>query len=406
MAKRRRTKKRYAHHNHKMKLEELLVKNLVQDIESSGKTRNGFNLHKLVEDRSYTYGEAGSEKQRAVQKKVDLLKRKTPQQYLKFLDKIGVNPGEGTKREIRESKENEEDKDESESGSESGSGSGSGSSSGSDSDYSDSESTKKSKKSQSTKKSKSTPKQTKPASKQTKPATPVKTKSPEVTPEKITKVPPQKISFIGSSPIISPPIISIPTMASVSSIESSDTAAVILKQVIDQVHALEKIKQDGSADFPYVIIADPSKPEANNGFEVSLVKGVEFRNFTRSVYYIRRTTAVPQVDEWSAMIPLKKYPSLAKRAVLIRGPSQDFWNQKASRYHQNQFCDKTKVVHQTLETQISGEPTCKISYWLIVLPSDTVLENHILSDDAEHVKTERPMTWLKLSRLMMRRLSC
>jgi hypothetical protein len=78
MAKRRRTKKRYAHHNHKMKLEELLVKNLVQDIESSGKTRDGFNLHKLVEDQSYTYGEAGSEKRRAVQKKVDLLKRKTP----------------------------------------------------------------------------------------------------------------------------------------------------------------------------------------------------------------------------------------------------------------------------------------------------------------------------------------
>jgi hypothetical protein len=96
------------------KLDPLLVKNLVQDIEASGKTLVEFNLAAHLEDRSSTYGDVGSDKRRAVQQKFHALKVKSATSYLKFLDKRNVAPGAGLKREIREieqAKEDKEDKD-------------------------------------------------------------------------------------------------------------------------------------------------------------------------------------------------------------------------------------------------------------------------------------------------------
>jgi hypothetical protein len=51
-----------------MKLDRTLVKNLLQDVEKSGKTRSEFNLAKLVTNNPYIYGEPGSDKRRSVQK--------------------------------------------------------------------------------------------------------------------------------------------------------------------------------------------------------------------------------------------------------------------------------------------------------------------------------------------------
>jgi len=84
-----------------MKLDLCLVKNLVQDIEGTDHTRKSFNLPKLVAEKAHTYGAEGSEKRRAVQKKFDQLKRKSPQEYRRFLDRLEVTPGEGLQREIR-----------------------------------------------------------------------------------------------------------------------------------------------------------------------------------------------------------------------------------------------------------------------------------------------------------------
>jgi hypothetical protein len=76
-------------------LDQLLTKNLVQDIEESGLTRKEFQLLPLCEAKPHLYGEPGSDKRRAVQKKFDLLLRKDPTQYQTFLDKVAVNSGEG-----------------------------------------------------------------------------------------------------------------------------------------------------------------------------------------------------------------------------------------------------------------------------------------------------------------------
>jgi hypothetical protein len=79
-----------------------LAKELAQDIEASGKTRQEFNLLSLCEQKSYVYGAEGDQKRRYVQKTFSNLKRKSPLNYQKWLDKARVSAGEALKREIRE----------------------------------------------------------------------------------------------------------------------------------------------------------------------------------------------------------------------------------------------------------------------------------------------------------------
>lgn len=338
-------------------MEPVLLKTFLQDLEESGKTRSQFSLPKLVERKSSIYGEEGSEKRRSLQKKFDSIKRKSPLNYLKLLDKHDVEPGAGLKRELRLRKRNNRKKKKDESGSDSDSDVdvdvSSITSDGDDND--DDRSSKASftkkeapkKKPAKPKPAPTSPAPTSPASvKASGPSTPVKQSAP------------------------SPPI-ETNTMA--------DTT-------VNLVSTLEAFKQDGTAEYPYVIIADPSKPETNQGFETSFISGLEFRNFKRDAYHIRKTTTPSQEEAWEASIPVHKYPTLANRSVLVRGPSQDYWHQSAERYHQEPFCSITKTVHETLETNIKGDIKRRFSHWLIVFPVGTKLENHILSDDAVHVK--------------------
>ena len=49
-----------------MKLSQLLIKQLLQDIELEGKARQDFNLSRLVASNAGIYGESGSDLRRAV----------------------------------------------------------------------------------------------------------------------------------------------------------------------------------------------------------------------------------------------------------------------------------------------------------------------------------------------------
>ena len=173
----------------------------------------------------------------------------------------------------------------------------------------------------------------------------------------------------------------------VASVGSMNTA---VDMVLNQVAVLEQpeFKQDGSADYPFIVIVNPKKPEANQGFDVTLVDRVEFRNFNRNAFHIRKTTTVSQEHDWEAKIPFEKFPTLAHRSVLIRGPSQDLWHQRPDVYHYGDHCPTTKTAHESVRTEIEGNPDRKFSYWLLVLPRDTQLENYIFSDDAVIVKKE------------------
>jgi hypothetical protein len=353
-----------SHNFPKMTLGEVLCKSLAQDIEASGKTRTNFDLLKLVNLKPSVYGEAGSDTRRSVQRKFDLYRRKTPKAYLKILDTFEVPPGEGLKRELRAGVD-----------SDSGSESGSDSESSSSSDCSE--------------KAASKTRSVKPLANSQPPPIAQRT---AVTPPR----PPFPVVTFGTSPIRAPVTMNqlSDKFASSCSFETSETSKTsetsIVNTVLNQVNVLSQFKMDGSANYPYIIIVDPEKPEANWGFEVSFVPQIEHRHFTRSIYHIRKVTGLSQESQWEMTIPFRKFPTLANRAVLVRGPSQDYWHQDAELYHQDRdppdkFCAQTKKVHESLQTALEANKERLDSHWLLVFPEDTELENHILSDNAEHV---------------------
>ena len=61
-------------------------------------------------------------------------------------------------------------------------------------------------------------------------------------------------------------------------------------QVLEQVKLLSSpnFKMDGSEEYPYIVIVNTERPEANFGFEVSLVPGIEVRGYVRTAYHIRK----------------------------------------------------------------------------------------------------------------------
>jgi hypothetical protein len=78
------------------------VKQLCDDIEKTCRSRDEINLVvSLCNQHPNLYGEKAYDKRRAVQKKFDLLKRKTIEQYAQFLDKLEVSHGAATLRELR-----------------------------------------------------------------------------------------------------------------------------------------------------------------------------------------------------------------------------------------------------------------------------------------------------------------
>ncbi len=282
---------------------------------------------------------------RAVQQKFGQLKIKPPRSYSRFLSRNDIEPGAGTKRELEldvrarrvfelpndgDSTESEEDQAESD----------------------DEEKTK--------------------ASKGTTP-----TKPKAVVQEKQK----QEVAILPSNISFSP-IRPTTTMSSPGKIKADSM------DINEKVEILQSFKQDGSEENPYIIIVDLQRPESNWGFEVSEVDGIEHRDYKRDIFHIRKVITLGQEELWSASIPIEKYPGLAKRSVLLSGPSQDFWHASHERYHQVDFCEDTKTVHETLETDIEGDLKRKVSYWLLVFPEGTQLENHILSDDAVHVRKE------------------
>jgi len=160
-------------------------------------------------------------------------------------------------------------------------------------------------------------------------------------------------------------------------------------KVLKTVELLEALQIDGSFEYPNIQIFNFDNAEKNDGFKISLVPLVTHKGFDRKAFHIRRVVSGPQVDDWKATIPHDRFPALAERCVLIRGPSQDFWHQSPDRYHsdkENIDCDQTKKIHQMLQQAIQQDDKRKYMWWLLVFPKGVHLENHVFSDDATIVK--------------------
>lgn len=91
-----------------------VVRQLLTDIEESGKTLRQFNLSALLNSLSkgWRYGdletETGRRLRRQVQQKFGNLKSKTLDQYVACLEKFQVSPGEATQLELRKRELNQQ----------------------------------------------------------------------------------------------------------------------------------------------------------------------------------------------------------------------------------------------------------------------------------------------------------
>jgi hypothetical protein len=228
----------------------------------------------------------------------------------------------------------------------------------------------------------------------------------ENTPTEVETVPPveelteilQNISFPSFSQEITPvPHTTIPPTPPLSSLRkqimfSPDTGSVASStptaDVLSFIDVLEHIRQDGTHEYPYIIIVNEECAERNRGFDITLVPEIEHRGFTRNAFHIRKTVSVAHAELLEAYIPTVKYPTLADRAVMIRGPSQDFWNQDAERYHANTEtinCPPTKKKHSAIQQAIGVDVSRQLEHTLLVFKRGTKLENHVFSDDAVYV---------------------
>jgi hypothetical protein len=340
------------------KLDRELIRALLQEVEASKVSRKEFDLNQLVSNKSYTFGDAGSEKRRAVQKKFCDIKRKTAHQYFKCLGKFRVAPGEAIKRELIEHEGEEEDSYEEEAEDDQGKGNEDDDISANSGSDNSSISTKSSTK-----------------------------KAPDSPPKKPT---PKKSAPVGDIEFVPPPhermqsdTDTTESSSGFVSASTSDSASDVLRRVKE----LEKVenKQDGSKENPHIIIADPEKPETCKGFEVSLVPNIKVGNHVRSVYHIRHVTAQGTEDDWSAIVPREEFPALANRSILICGPSQELWHRRTDLYHEDSFCDQTALIHEAQQTAIKQSLLRRYSFWLVVLPKGTMLENYIISHDSVNV---------------------
>jgi len=66
-----------------------LIKALLEEVEASKASRQEFDVNTLVNAKSFTFGEPGTTKRRAAQKKhFEIKKRKSAHQHLKFFGQV------------------------------------------------------------------------------------------------------------------------------------------------------------------------------------------------------------------------------------------------------------------------------------------------------------------------------
>lgn len=168
--------------------------------------------------------------------------------------------------------------------------------------------------------------------------------------------------------------------------EATSTPSV---NVLGYIDTLEEVRQDGTADYPYIQWVNQDFPERNRGVDIVMVNEIEHRGHTRDAFHIRKVVDVAHAYDWEAYLPNEQYPTLANRAIMIRGPSQDFWHQDTELYHEdNVDCLATKRQHSKVEAAILQNPERKLEHTLYIFDKSVQLENHVFSGDATNIDME------------------
>jgi hypothetical protein len=188
-----------------------------------------------------------------------------------------------------------------------------------------------------------------------------------------------------------PPISSLKKKRIMFSPDTESATSNPIADVLNYVELIESIRQDGTLEYPFIHIVNQENSERNHGFDIVLVPEIEHRGHTRDAFHIRKTVSVGNSGDWEAFLPSARYPTLADRAVMVRGPSQDWFIQDTLKYHAdkgNIDCEPTQKKHSATEQAIKDDPSRQLEHTLLIFKKGTKLENHIFSDDAVYIDVE------------------
>ena len=151
---------------------------------------------------------------------------------------------------------------------------------------------------------------------------------------------------------------SVASVAKSAGVSNKSINFALIADVLQFVEVLEAIRQDGTLDYPVIHIVNLQFPERNRGFDIVLVNDIEHKGFTRDGFHIRKAIAVMDSTLWEAFVPYKRFPTLAHRALMFVGPSQDYWHRNTTLYHDDEGvnCKRTQMKHLTTQKAIKNNP--------------------------------------------------
>jgi hypothetical protein len=390
-----------------------VTKTLLQDFEASGETRLGFDLLGLCENNEDIYGTSGSVARRQVQKRFDNIKRRNINGYISYLKDLGIKPGDATRAEQRahrkkqpKKKQTSRAKHPSSSSSSkmrddehsvsSGSDASTGSNSSGNSNGSETSHTSVTSITTNTspvaaevvtpKKNKKKMKQKKASDMFSSPGAGTRSNHKK---NKNPKRLPVAVHVAAVDTPHPPAAIVVPQPQHVFGVTSTligQLAQNHTPQAFVPVNWL--VNQNGSLLNPWIVPVNLQRAEANRGFDIEYITGIEQDEiYTRDGFHIRLTIAAPDHEDWTATIPTHYDTQYSKRVIMIKGPSRDYWQRSTERYHEGGHvdCDATYKAHSATGIAIEEAPARQWSYQLLVFPPSIVLNNHIFSRDEEVV---------------------
>ena len=146
------------------------------------------------------------------------------------------------------------------------------------------------------------------------------------------------------------------------------------------------LNQKGTNKNPWIVQVNILNPERNRDFDIQFVEGIDQDDlYSRCGFHIRRTVAAPDYMLWEASIPQDYEEQFAKRIVLVKGPARDFWQKNSKKYHMagKVKCDATKKAHSASEIAIEKSDDRHWAYYLVCFPPEIILDNQIFSKDEE-----------------------
>ena len=86
------------------------------------------------------------------------------------------------------------------------------------------------------------------------------------------------------------------------------------------------VNQNGLLENPWILEVNIQRAEANRDFDIEHVQGIDQDDiYVRNGFHIRRMVAADDHDDWTATIPTNYEPQYAKRIIMVKGPSRDYW---------------------------------------------------------------------------------